>query len=329
MVEVLTLTNSHTLRNFLMSNLIRAVVVDPSVSGRLVIREVEKSRPLPNEAIVRVAAFSINRGEVQISQSAAAGWRPGYDFAGTIEGAAIDGSGFAVGTRVVGLSLPAGAWAEQVVVSTQAIAALPDSIAFKAAATLPVAGLTALLALERGGLLLSQSVLIGGASGGVGYFACQLAARAGAIVTAQVRRPELVDFVKAAGAHQVVVGNTFEQYAPYHLALDSVGGDVLPAVLENLALDGTCVSFGTTAGSDITFNATNYFIKGGLNLYGFYLPHELKKQSAALGLGRLVQQVSARTLVPHIDLEAPWSEIADVAQKLTDRQFLGKAVLHI
>jgi NADPH:quinone reductase len=312
-----------------MSNLTRAVVVDPSVSERLVIREVEISTPLPNEAIVRVAAFSINRGEVQISQSAAAGWRPGYDFAGTIEAKAIDGSGFAVGTRVVGLSPLAGAWAEQVVVSTQAMAALPDSIAFKTAATLPVAGLTALLALEHGGLLLGQSVLIGGASGGVGYFACQLAARAGAIVTAHVRRPELVDFVKAAGAHQVVVGNTFEQYAPYHLALDSVGGDVLPAMLANLALDGTCISFGATAGSDVTFNAIDYLMKGGLNLYGFFLPHELKKQSAALGLGRLVEQITARTLVPHIDLEAPWSEIADVAQKLTDRQFLGKAVLHI
>jgi NADPH:quinone reductase len=312
-----------------MSNLIKAVVVDPSVSGRLVIRELEKCTPLPNEAIVRVAAFSINRGEVGISQSAEAGWRPGYDFAGTIEAAAVDGSGFPVGTRVVGLSLPARAWAEQVVVSTQAIAALPDSISFQIAATLPIAGLTALLALERGGLLLGRSVLISGASGGVGHFACQLAARAGAIVTAQVRRPEFVDFVKAAGAHQVVVGNTFVQYAPYHLALDSVGGDVLPAMLENLALDGTCVIFGTAAGSDVTFNATHYFLKGGLNLYGFILFHELKKQSAALGLSRLVQQITAKMLVPHIDLEAPWSEIADVAQKLIDRQFLGKAVLHI
>jgi NADPH:quinone reductase len=171
------------LKNFFMSNLIRAVVVDPSVPGRLAIREVERSTPLPNEAIVRVAAFSLNRGEVQRSQSAEAGWRPGWDFAGTIETAAMDGSGFPVGTRVVGLSFT-GAWAEQVVIPTQAIAALPDSIPFKIAATLPVAGLTALLALERGGLLLGQSVLIGGASGGVEYFACQLAAYAGAIVTA-------------------------------------------------------------------------------------------------------------------------------------------------
>lgn len=311
-----------------MQNLVRAVVVDPSVSGRLGIREVELASPLPNEAIVQVASFSLNRGEVRRVQSAEAGWQPGWDFAGTIETAAADGSGFPVGTRIVGF-LPSGAWAEQVVVPTNAIASLPDAVDFKAAATLPVAGLTALLSLERGGMLLGKSVLITGASGGVGYFACQLAAQAGAIVTAQVRRPELVEFVKAAKAHQVVVGNAFDQYAPYDLVLDSVGGEVLPLVLESLALDGTCVTFGATAGSNITFNASKFYGKGGLSLYGFILFHELRKQPAATGLSRLVNFVAEKLLVPHIDLEAPWSAIADVAQQLTDRQFLGKAVLHI
>lgn len=311
-----------------MPNLVRAVVVDPSVSGRLVIREVERALPLPNEALVQVASISLNRGEVRRSQSAESGWRPGWDFAGTIEAAATDGSGFPVGTRVVGF-LPIGAWAEQVVVPTDAIASLPDSMEFKAAATLPVAGLTALLSLERGGLLLGKSVLITGASGGVGYFACQLAAQAGAIVTAQVRRPELIEFVKTAKAHQVIVGDGFDQYAPYDLVLDSVGGEILPTVLEHLALDGTCVIFGATAGSNITFNASKFYGKGGLSLYGFILFHELKSQPASIGLTRLVNFVAEGLLVPHIDLEAPWSAIADVAQQLTDRQFVGKAVLHI
>ena len=104
---------------------------------------------------------------------------------------------------------------------------------------------------------------------------------------------------------------------------------MLPAVLAQLAPDGNCVMFGATAGAKITFNAAQFYGKGGLNLYGFILFHELKKQPAATGLGRLVKLVADGVLVPHIDVEAPWSEIAQIAQKLTDRQFLGKAVLHL
>ncbi len=311
-----------------MPDVVRAIVVDPAAVDRFVMCEVERPHALPHEALIAVAAISLNRGEIRRAQTAESGWRPGWDLAGTIVTAATDGSGFPAGTRVVGF-LPAGAWAELVAVPTHSIAALPDEVDFQTAATLPVAGLTALLALERGGSLLNRSVLITGASGGVGYFACQLAAAAGAIVTAQVRRPELVDFATAAKADRVIVGAGFDRHAPYDLALDSIGGDVLPAVLAQLAPDGTCVIFGTTAGANITFNASGFYGKGGLNLYGFILFHEVKRQPAAVGLARLVDLVATGVLVPHIDLEASWQEIATVARQLTDRQFRGKAVLRV
>lgn len=312
-------------------NTIHAVVVDPNVPGRLALREVDRPTPLPSSALVRVATVSLNRGEVRRTLTAEAGWRPGWDLAGTVEVAAQDGSGPAVGTRVVGF-LPAGAWAELVAVPTHSLAQLPSSVSFRDAATLPVAGLTALLALERGGLLLGKTVLITGASGGVGHFACQLACYAGAKVTAVVRRPELVEFVKNAGAQQVVVGSdrdNIAQHGPYNLILDSVGGETLPAVLEAVAPDGVCVLFGSTAGAEVTFNASRFYGKGGLSLYGFILFHELKKQPASAGLTRLVNFLAEGLLVPHIDLEAPWTQVADVAQQLTDRRFLGKAVLSI
>ena len=70
------------------------------------------------------------------------------------------------------------------VVPTEFLAELPEGISFAQAATLPVAGLTALRALEIGGFVLGKRVLVTGASGGVGRFAIQLAALAGAHVTA-------------------------------------------------------------------------------------------------------------------------------------------------
>ena len=172
-----------------MSN--RAVVVDPAAPGRLVIAAVSDPAPDRGEAIVRVRAISLNRGEVRRSGMAAAGWRPGWDLAGEVERAAADGSGPRVGVRVVGM-LGEGAWAERVAVPTHALAELPDKVTFSRAATLPVAGLTALYALEKGGLLVDRRVLITGATGGVGDFAVQLARLAGAHVTATARRQDQV-----------------------------------------------------------------------------------------------------------------------------------------
>src|SRR5262245_47596973 len=126
----------------------RALVVDATAPGRLALGEVEAPRPAPSEALVRVAAISLNRGDVREVASEADGYRPGWDFAGTVEAAAADGSGPRAGTRVVGM-LESGAWAELVAAPTSSIAALPEAVSFAQAATLPVAGLTALYGLER------------------------------------------------------------------------------------------------------------------------------------------------------------------------------------
>ena len=310
---------------------IRAILVDPDAPARLSLGEKEEPTPAPGEALVRVAAISLNRGEVRRAQSAEAGFNPGWDLAGTVEKPAEDGTGPPEGARVVGLMNP-GAWAQLVAVPTNALAELPQGVSFEDASTLPVAGLTALYTLEEGGNLLGRSVLVTGASGGAGQFALQLARDAGARVVALVRRDEHEALARDAGAHEVAVGErgaAAEEYGPFDVILDSVGGAVLGDILGMLATGGTCVSFGTSAGNEVTFDARAFYLTGGARLRGFILFHEVRARPASDGLARLLKLVADSRLKANISVREPWTEVGEVAQRLLDRGYTGKAVLRV
>lgn len=309
----------------------RAIVVDHTLPGKLAVRAVAMPTPARHEAMVRVSAISLNRGETRRAMQSADGWQPGWDLAGIVEHAASDGSGPQAGTRVVGL-LSAGAWAECVAVPSNALAPLPDAVPFAQAATLPVAGLTALYALAKRGLLLNRRVLITGATGGVGDYAIQLARLAGARVAASVRRADQESLVRQLGAHDVVIGDTvaaFAQCGPYDLVVDSVGGQSLGSALAVLAKDGVCVTLGVSASDQTTFDVRTFFITGRTTLYGFILFDELQTEPASHGLARLAACVASGQIKPTISVEAPWTQIAEVARQLLDRSFPGKAVLHL
>ena len=144
-----------------------AVVNTPNGNEPVEIREVPEPEPAPNEALVEVRAFSLNRGELRLFQIRPEGWRPGQDIGGVVVKPAANGSGPDVGARVVALTDNAG-WAERAAVPTHRMAVLSDNVLLEEAAALPVAGLTALRTLRHGAPLLGKRVLITGAAGGVG-----------------------------------------------------------------------------------------------------------------------------------------------------------------
>ena len=92
---------------------------------------------------------------------------------------------------------------------------------------------------------------------------------------------------------------------------------------------GTCVTLGVSASAEVTFDARQFFVAGRTTLYGLYLFTEFASEPATIGLRRLAELVAAGQLAPHISLERPWGEIAQVAQDLMNRRFPGKAVLTI
>src|SRR5438067_5885837 len=197
-----------------------AIVNTPGGAEPVAIREVTEPELQPNEALVAVRAFSLNRGELRLFQVRPEGWRPGQDIAGVVLQAAADGSGPPAGTRVVALTDQAG-WAERAAVPSRRMALLADNVSFGAAASLPVAGLTALRSLRHGAPLLGKRVLITGAAGGVGHMAVQIAARSGAHVTAIVGGPERGRHLR--GADEIVEGID-KVPGSFGLILESVGG---------------------------------------------------------------------------------------------------------
>jgi NADPH:quinone reductase len=311
----------------------RAVVVDPSSPQGLGLKPVELAAAAPDEVTVRVTAISLNRGEVRRATSQGqAGERPGWDFAGVVEERAPNGSGPPVGSRVVGL-LPSGAWAERVRAPSHSVATLPEAVTDAQAATLPVAGLTALHALRQGGLMLGRKVLVDGASGGVGHLAVQLAAASGALVWGQIRRLEFRSAIAESCGERIVLGADLKAAAPhgpFDMIVDSLGGAALAAGLTMLAPGGICVTFGVSESPTSTIASGEFFRVGGVKLYGLILFHELRRvEPAADGLALLARLVAGRVLRPHIAVEAPWTEIGPVARQLLDRTFAGKAVLHV
>jgi NADPH:quinone reductase-like Zn-dependent oxidoreductase len=183
----------------------------------LELRDVPEPHAGPGEVRVRVTAAGLNpmdwglasrpEAAAQFGITLPSGF--GYDFAGVVDEADGGATGFAVGDRVYGGALGRAA-ADFVVVKTTATAAealfhTPDGISDEVASTLPVAGHTAAAALAAIGLRSGDTVLIGGAAGGVGVFAVQLAKLAGATVIGTAAQ-ETFEFLRQLGAEPVAYG---------------------------------------------------------------------------------------------------------------------------
>lgn len=290
----------------------------------IVLADVAEPTPRPHEALVKVEAFSVNRGETFKLERPAPGDRPGKDIAGLVVQPAADGSGPSGVTRVVGHPM-GGGWAEYVAVPTDALAELPDDVSVLQGAALPLAGLTALRLVRAAGPVLGRRILLTGASGGVGHFVTELAAASGAEVTAVTRNAErgarLVELGAAEVVHDVAAAR-----GPYDIVLESTGGQALPLALARLARRGTLIWFGQASRTPATLDFFDFFAgpESAVIRHFHYLDADTRLDD---DLATLVRLTAQGRLHPEIGHVTDWAGTATVLTDLRDRRIRGKAVL--
>ncbi|WP_327633513.1 nuclear transport factor 2 family protein [Kribbella sp. NBC_00482] len=292
----------------------------PVGPNAIALAEVDEVRPGPGEVVIEVAAYSVNRGETFQVENPPADWRPGKDVAGRVV-ATVDG-GPAIGSRVLA-HVPHSGWAERVAAPLTQVAVLPDEVSFQQAAALPLAGLTAVRLLRSAGSVIGRRILLTGASGGVGHYVTELAAAAGACVTAVVSSPPRGERLRELGA-ETIVYDVADAPGRYDVVLESVGGDSLPIALSKLLPRGRLIWFGEASRKPIELDFFTLF-DGPENATIEHF-HYTDGDDAA-DLATLVHLVATGRLHPEIGRQEDWSRTPEVLDDLSRRRIRGNAVL--
>ena len=232
--------------------------------------DVEKPKIQPEQLLVKVHASSVNpidwktrKGMLSILTGNKFPLILGFDVAGEVVEVGSQVTRFKVGDAIYGsTSFPGGAYAELAVVTESLAAPKPKNMSYEEAATVPLAALTALQALrDLGNIKSGQTVLINGASGGVGVFAVQIAKALGAEVTGVCSSKNL-DLVKSLNA-DLVIDYTQQDFTQgnvqYDMIFDAVAKRSFSDSRKVLKPNGVYVSTLPTPGSNYTEWFNNVF----------------------------------------------------------------------
>ena len=309
----------------------------------LEIRDIKKPVPNDDQILIKVRAASINpldwhfmRGTPSLMRMMGVGLRKpksprlGVDMAGQVEAVGKNVTQFKTGDEVFGGKT--GAFAEYVCSSGKSLALKPANLTFEQAASVPIAGITALQGLrDKGHVQPGQKVLINGASGGVGTFAVQIAKSLGAEVTGVCSTRNL-DLVRSLGADHVI-DYTKEDFTKgderYDVILDNVGNQPLAGFRQALKPNGICVMIGGGGPNDggvigpmgrpIHALLLSPFVSQKMGMF----MADLTKEDMSI----LRDLMQTGKVTPVIDRTYPLSQIAEAIRYLEAGHARGKVVI--
>ncbi|MFD6275134.1 zinc-binding alcohol dehydrogenase family protein [Streptomyces sp. NPDC060209] len=309
-------------------------------------RQVPVPEPGPGQVVVRARAVALNNADAAMLAAAdptAGGtgeeYQAGFEFAGEITAVGEGADMPAVGSRVMGTT--PGSFAQYVRADRRHVLPVPDELGHEEACALPTGLLTEHGALAVAGFQAGQSVLITGATSGIGLIGVRIARALDASrIIATTRDAAKRDLLLNAGADTVVITGeqdmtqavlTATSGAGVHIALDHVGGRTFAACLPATRTDGAVVNIGRLdrAASTIDLDALAYrhLRLHGVS-FGFTRAAELGDVIAAAG-ERLLHAVADGRVRPLIDATFSFDTAAEATARLRSHQALGKTVLSV
>jgi NADPH:quinone reductase-like Zn-dependent oxidoreductase len=328
------------------NNPMKAIVYCDYGLGNLKLKDIEKPVPNDDQVLVKVHAASVNpydwhfvEGTPKIMRAMGVGLRKpkdtrlGVDFAGTVEAVGKNVTQFKPGDEVFGGR--GGAFAQYICPrAIRAVALKPANVSFEEAASVNIAGITALQALrDKGKVQPGQKVLINGASGGVGTFAVQIAKSLGADVTG-VCSTRNVDLVKSLGADHVIdyTKEDFTKSAErYDVMLDNVGNHSLSECRGVLTPNGKYVLIGGGGANEQGF-------LGGLGkalwamLFSKFVNQQMGMMMADANqkdLTILAEMMQSGKLKPVIDRTYKLDQVPDAIRYVEQGHARGKVIITV
>lgn len=307
----------------------------------LELAEVDVPAPRAGEVLVRVHAAGLDAGawhlmtgtplavRVAIGLRAPRAKTVGLDVAGTVESVGPGVTGLKPGDEVFGVAN--GTFAEFAIAKAKFLVPKPAAVSFEQAAAVAVSGQTALQGLRMAGLSAGQRVLVIGAAGGVGSFAVQLAAAAGATVTG-VCSTAKADLVRSLGATHVIDYATTALDAAggsYDIILDMAGNRSLSELRAVLAPTGSLIIGGGEGGGKLLGGLDRQMRAPLVSLFGKQKMRGLVSLTTRDDLLELADLLAAGTITPAIDRTFPLVETADAMRYYASGAVRGKVVIAV
>lgn len=310
--------------------------------------DIQKPAPTPGHVVVRIEAVSVNTVDTMIRQmgkdlpiSPDLPAVLGMDFAGTVEAVGEGVTAFAPGDEVYGcaggLADLQGALAEYMSADARLIARKPKTVSMRAAAALPLVGITAYEGLQRANVQAGQKVLVHGGAGGVGHVAVQIAKHLGADVYATGTGDAQIAVIEGYGATAIDFRTeTVAEYVEKHtggegfdVIFDSVGGANLTNSFDAAALNGHVATTVFLVELDLT---PAHFKGLSLHVVFMLIPmlHDHKREQHGAILAKLSEIVDAGALHPLLDdTRFGLADVGKAYDRLTSGQAIGKVVVKV